>query len=395
MATDRQVTLGAWPALRASARRECAYLRSSRWDLALVTWIPWLLLGVIMAALSAGLLRHLPIAVVDLDRSADSRALIRSLQASPGLQVAATPVDLPAAWSEVRAGKVYAVVYIPRDAARQVQRGDSATVFAFYNASYLTAGQAAAREIAAAVQAQNGATGTGRAQYVVSGTSVAPVQVQSSVLFNAAKSYQHFLGGLMLPGILHIALALAAVAALGRELRDGSAPAWLAACGGRMVPAVLGKLAPYLLLFAAYLVAAVFWTGYLRGNGVAGSVALLALGGFTLCLACGAFALLLVGLTRNMGSALSLVGVTFGMAVAFSGGTFPVTDGARFAQVWSDLLPFTAYVKLQMQQVDMGVPWAVSLKPLGVLLLFVLGAGLPGLRLFARAARDPKSWGLR
>lgn len=391
------VGAGAGSALLASLRRECAHLRRSRWDLSMVTWVPWLLLAVVMVVFDAGALRRLPVAVVDHDRSPASRALVRALDAAPGLAVVAMPVALDDAWSLLRRVDVYAVVHVPRDATRQMQRGDAATLFAFYDASYLTAGQAAAREIAAVVQARNAAEGAARASMLRGGAGVdaVPVRVQSTILFNPGRSYEHFLGGLVLPAILQLALALAVVAALGRELRDGSARAWLDACGGRLLPAVAGKLAPYLALFTAHLGVVLLWTAALRGNGVAGSAVLLLCGGFLLFAACAAIGLLLVGLTRSMGSALSLTGVTLGVALAFSGGTFPTTDGSQFARIWSRLMPFTAYVKLQMQQVDIGSPWRVSLWQIGALALFVLVAGAPGLRLFGRAARDPASWGRR
>ena len=103
----------------------------------------------------------------------------------------------------------------------------------------------------------------------------------------------------------------------------------------------------------------------------------------------------LVGATRNMGTSLSLTGLYAGTSLAFSGATFPVQGAPLFAQVWSQLLPFTAYLKLQAQQLDLGAAWTASLSLLGTLLLFVLVAGGAGLRLYARGARDPASWGQR
>ncbi len=64
----------------------------------------------------------------------------------------------------------------------------------------------------------------------------------------------------------------------------------------------------------------------------------------------GAVALLFVGLTRDMGSALSAIGLSIGTALAFSGATFPVVDAPLFTRIWNALLPLTAYVKLQTQQ---------------------------------------------
>ncbi len=55
--------------------------------------------------------------------------------------------------------------------------------------------------------------------------------------------------------------------------------------------------------------------------------------------------------------------------------------------MWNALLPLTAYVQVQMQQLFMGAAWTVSLRPLGVLLLMAVVAGGTGSLLLARAAR--------
>lgn len=383
--------------MRVSAGRECRHLRRHPWDLALASWIPWLLMGLVMMVLLAGALRHLPIAVVDHDQSETSRALVRKLSAAPGVYVKEMPESLDEAFSRVRSLDVYAVVYIPQDVSRQMARGASGTIFAYFDASHLTMGQGAVREISSVLQAQNLESTRAVQQYVHERSSLAavPVQVQSTILFNAARSYEHFLLGLVMPAILQLAFCLAVVAAIGRELRDGTAQAWLQHSGQRFLAAVAGKILPYFVLFMLYGGASIVWLAWVRGDGIAGSVFMLMLGYATMYAAYIGVALLFVGATRNMATALSLTGIYTGVALAFSGGTFPITGAVTFTQTWTHLLPFTAYVKLQMQQLDMGAPWTVSMQEIGVLLIFVVLLAPVGLRLLARAARDPSSWGQR
>lgn len=389
--------MNSWSAMRASARREWAWLCRSPWDIALVGWLPVLLLVLMAALFSAGVLRHVPVAVVDHDHSETSRALTRKLMATAGLQVTAMPASLDEAWSLVRRGQVQAVVHLPAGLSQDIARGRSGTVFAFYNASYLTIGQAAERDIASVVQAQAAETAQARTRYLSGrvGLQAVPVRVQSGVLFNAARSYQHFLLGLLLPAILQLGFFLAVVSAFGRELRDGTAPAWLTACGGRFGAALLGKLLPYLLLFGLYGAAVIAWVAGPAGDRVAGSLPLLLAGFMAMLLACAAVSLLFVGLTRNMGNALALAGLYAGVALAFSGSTFPLIEGPLFSRIWSHLLPFTAYIELQLAQLDIGASWQASMPQLGVLVLFVVLAVPPGVWCYRRACHDPASWGLR
>jgi len=374
-------------ALLASARRELRFLRRNPADLLLVTVFPLAMLAALAWLLSAAVIRELPIAYVDQDGGSLGRALARKLDASPGLRVAAQPRDLAEAWSLVRSLQVYAVVYLPPNAARDLQRQGSGTVFSYYNASYLPAGQGASRDIAAAIGALNLDVLQEQVALRSGPASLRPppVTVQSAILFNSARSFEYFLLGLLFPAVLHLVACLAMAGALGREIRDGSHAGWLAASPAPVF-AVVGKLLPYFVLFVGY---GALGTGYLialHGGVGAAQLAMLLLAQLALYAACAAITLLLVGLTRDMGKALSFVGLYVGTAMAFSGATFPVVDAPLFTRVWNTLLPLTAYVKLQAQQLTMGAPATASLPALGTLLLFVLVPALIGLRTYLAAA---------
>lgn len=363
--------------LAAAWRAEWRHLRGSRGDLAFVTVLPALMVAAMIWLFSAGAVRSLPIAVVDLDRSADSRQLLRTLDASPGVRVAAQPASLPEAFSQVRALRAFAVVYVPRDFSRRSLRGEQVPVIVYYNASYLVGGQSAMRDSIEALGAYNARMVAERLGKQLGPAKLrpAPVAVQAQVLFNPARSYALFLLPLVFAAVLSLGAALSMTAALGREVRDGRLDAWL---GDRPLAAVAGKLAPYLLLFSTYGLALTLWCGHAHGAGVPGSVAMLALGQLMLNVAGAGIALLMVGVLRDMGSALSLIGLSIGASLAFSSATFPTLEAPLFTRVWSAMLPLTAYVRLQMQQLLMGSPWQVSLAPLASLALIAGMAGAIG-----------------
>jgi len=377
-----------WAGMSASLQRELHHLRRDRADLLLVTLLPALMLGVMAWLFAASVMRDIPIAVVDLDRSAESRQLTRMLDASPGVRVASQPSSLADAQSQIRRLEVFAVVLVPRDATRNALRGRQGTVFAYYNATYLTTGQSAVRDIVEAVSAWNARLlGERIAKQVGPATLRAPpIAVQSDILHNPARSYELFLLPLLFPAVLSLGLALAVAASLGREVRDSCLRDWL---GAAPWAAIAGKIVPYVALFSLYGALGVLYLALLRGDGIAGSALLLMLAQPLFYLACAAVALLFVGLTRDMGTSLSAIGLSIGTALAFSGATFPVVDAPLFTRIWNLLLPLTAYVKVQTQQQFVGAPWSVSLWPLGTLLLMVIVAGgIGGWRLIA-AARNP------
>jgi ABC-2 type transport system permease protein len=111
-----------------------------------------------------------------------------------------------------------------------------------------------------------------------------------------------------------------------------------------------------------------------------------------LSIALGAF---VSGLTRSLRTALSATGFITAPAFAFGGVGFPLVAMPFFAHAWASLLPYTHYIRVQMEQLQMGAPLAYSVaKPLwmvlgtGVLLALCAGA-------LARAAKAPESWGAR
>jgi len=369
----------------ASWRRELRTLRGNRADLLLVTVLPLLMLALMAWMFSPSVMRDVPIAVVDLDHSSDSRLLLRMLDASPGVRVASQPVDIDDARAQLRRLQVYAIVLVPRDVTRQALRGQQGTVFAYYNATYMTTGQSAARDIGDAVSAWNARLLRERIALQVGPGKLraAPIAVQSDILYNPARSYELFLLPLIFPAVLSLVLALAVAGSLGREIRDGTLRGWL---GHTPWPALAGKIAPYVLLFSVYGALGVGYLAWLRGDGIAGSVFLLLLGQPLFYLATAAYALFFVGITRDMGTALSAVGLSIGTALAFSSATFPVIDAPLFTRIWHLLLPLSAYIKLQTQQQFVGAPLAVTLWPLGTLLLMIiLAGGLGGWRLLAFA----------
>lgn len=382
-------------AFTTSLARELRFLRRSPPELFAATGLPLLLMVLMAWLMSAGVPRNLPIAVVDADHSGPSRALTRMLSAAPGIEVIARPTELEAAWSLLRRLEVYAVVHVPADMHRELARGETATVFGYYNGAYQTPGQIAYRDIQAATQ-QLGAQLLLTESAIAAGPAsvrAPPVKAQRILLFNPQGSYEQYLGLLLHGAVLHLLLCLCAISALGRELRDGSAGDWLSACQGPALWAVLGKLAPYVLLFTLWGMLSLYFVRELRGPGIAGSVLLLAAAQLALYCAYAAIGLLFVAVTRNMTMSLSLAGFYAGASLAFANVIFPVETGSWFTRGWSALLPYTHYSVIQQQQVYFGAPWHDAFAPLGTLTLFVLIGGGVGAWQYARAAADPASWG--
>ena len=81
-------------------------------------------------------LRDVPVAVVDQDRTSASRDFIRAIDAGPDVAVIERHVDIHGAERAVFARTVYGIVVIPRNFERDMLHGRQAAVAVYADASY-------------------------------------------------------------------------------------------------------------------------------------------------------------------------------------------------------------------------------------------------------------------
>ena len=384
-----------------SFRREAQRLWASPWDLAMVTWVPLLGVALLWWIFSAGLPRHLAVGVVDEDHSSLSRQLVRMLDATPGVQITQHYANAGEAERALRAVEVYAVVRVPRDFARTVKQGRAAQVTLLHNAQMGTHSGLLQRDVRSAVgtlsagiemAARNKRGESPQAVRV----SMEPIHTQLVALFNVSSNYEQFLGAALIPALLHILAMTAGAWTVGRELRDRTLGEWLGAGGlPHIAGALLGKLAlPWatLTLTGLLALAGITWgRGWHPPGNLAWVAAALALL-MAVSLAAGAA---LAAVTRSLRTALSGAGFFAAPAFAFSGVAFPLAGMPGSARAWAEAMPFTHYIRLQIEQLQMGAPLAASVSTMTALLIASVALWLvaaTGLRL---AARRPDTWGGR
>lgn len=381
----------------ASLAREWARLRADRWDMAMLVWIPLALYLLTWWIFSAGVPRQLPLAVHDLDQSANSRGLIRMLGQSPGLRVLQV-ADEGEALRALRARDVFGIVTIPAKMQERLSRGEAVTVQWAYNAQFASHTGAMTRDVRAVVATYSGgaellARGKRGAATVQARAQQEPVATRPVALFVETGSS---IAALALPAcwsLVHIFATLASLTAIGRELRGATVPDWLAAADGRLGVAIGTKLLiPFfiLLLHAALLV---LLFGLALGWPIAGSGAAMALGMLLLTSACLAMGACIVAATSSLRSALSACAFITAPAFAFSGQGFPMLAMPTAARVWAEALPLTHFLALLNNTWLGGAPWRYGVAELAALLAFTVVFGALAYWRLAARVRQPASWG--
>jgi ABC-2 type transport system permease protein len=140
---------------------------------------------------------------------------------------------------------------------------------------------------------------------------------------------------------------------------------------------------------------ALLWITWGRGWHPAGSLAwtCLALWFFlALSIAMGAVA---AAATRSLRTALSATGFITAPAFAFGGVAFPLVAMPGGAQRWAKALPYTHYIRLQMEQLQMGAPLALSFATPVWMAVATAGGLMVTAVALRSAAAQPASWGRR
>ncbi len=355
----------------------------------------FLLLWVIF---SAGTVRELPVAVIDLDDTSMSRQLVRMVDSSPSMAVTERGLSGIDGEHLLLSGEVYAVLLIPRDLERDLLRGSRAVVTLYRNSQLLLPSSLIRREVLTVVGTLS--AGIEIRQREARGEAPAaarerlePILVQSHPLFNPWLNYMYFLVSSLLPAVLQIFVLVTAVHAVGVELKEGSGPDWLAASGGSVARAVAGKLLPYT---AAHLILAAFMLTMilgLIGAPLHGDLPALVVGTVLFVLAGQALGATLAAWFASLRLATSAAAFIATPAFAFAGLTFPTSAMPLHAQAWGELLPLTHYLEMLVEQVMRGAPVAASAPELLALASFVLVVPLLGHRRLARVLAEERFWG--
>ncbi|MFN3825549.1 MAG: ABC transporter permease [Pseudorhodobacter sp.] len=334
----------------------------------LVVVLPLVMLITLGGIFRAGIPTGMAVAVVDLDRSEMSRSITRMLDAAPEIRVTHQALSLSDARALIVSGAVRGAVFFPRGLERDIIRGERPEIVTFYDNQHMSAGSMVARGARSAIDTALAGLrlsirqGKGEAP-VQALVSIQPVPLQAHALFNPAFDYVHFLLAALVPTVLQIIAAAATAYAISLDFGPGRHPQVLVRMAGGVLPAMLGKILPYTVLFLLILgwsdIALYGWLGVpLRG-----SLMLMGMGAVLFLLAAQLIGALAFVLTRDMGRAASIIAVITAPAFGFMGLGFPREAMSPLAQAWGAAIPGTWYVQLRIDQSLRATPVELSLMP--------------------------------
>lgn len=217
--------------------------------------------------LDEGLPHRLPVGVVDLDGSAQSRQVVRTLDAMDQIEVCRIYKNYADARDAVQRGEIYAFLMIPSNFANDLQGFRQPVLTYYVSYTYYVAGSltySSLRKLTelvsgAALRSSLSAKGVGEEQMMA---QLQPIVIEAHALRNPSLNYAIYLNNTIVPGLMMLLISLMTVYAVGSEVKFNTARSWLEKSNHSILLALFSKLLPYTL---AFMVIALFADYYMYG----------------------------------------------------------------------------------------------------------------------------------
>ncbi len=313
-------------------------------------------------------LREVPVAVVDQDRTALSRQLVRMADAHPLLRVAERPPSLGEAEGLVRTGRVGGILVVPPGFERDVQLRQRTRVGVFADASYFLVYRQVATGFLETVGTLSAGIDVRRLEARGRTEEAAralrsPVPLLVRPLFNPTEGYASYVVPAVLVLILQQTL-LIGIGLLGGTLSESRVAPFLADDPGSSGPAeprgrtalfrLLGRALFYLALYSVYAV--LYFTIVYRVYGFPERSRALDLPLFALpfLLACIFLALALSSLFTRRETAMQVLLFTSLPSVFLAGFAWPPEAIPAWLRVLSLFVPSTSGIAGVLRLAEMG-----------------------------------------
>jgi len=284
--------------------------------------------------------KHMPMIVLNEDRTVESRQFIDSFVNTETFRVVGEVQSVGELASEIRKGRAYVGLEIPPTFTRDVRAGNPAHVQLLVDGSNSTT----------ALQALNTALAVGLTQSIESllretGRRDVPIDIRPQMLYNPAMKSPNF----YIPGVIGIVLQIgttfATAMAVVREREKGTLEQLLVSPLSRW-GLMLGKLIPYLCIGMAMASLLFIIMHFLFHVPIAGNVIAMLFSTLVYVFALLSLGLLVATKAENQMQALQMSMVFMLPSVFFSGFVFPRETMPWIFYALGSLMPATYFISL-------------------------------------------------
>ncbi len=358
------------------AVREWHIMINSRKSRVIILWVPLVVFTLLAGIYFAGVLREIPVAVLDQDHSKLSRTMISFIDASPEMSVTNHLSSEAQLRDYFLSHPEKAVFCIPRGMEHDVLKGENTKVNVLTNSTNIVYGNILKRSAYRLIETVSGGAFVKR--MVAQGFTpeqaerlALPVVVKTHSLFNPQYNYLYYLVPGLLTVMLQMIVFFMGTRSINKEYRDGRWRELMETANSSVANIVFGKLFVYTAIgmVITMFISIIFNAFAIPYQNDVGNIILLFL---FFVLANASLGMALSAMVREEILALDLALFYNSPAFIFSGFTFPIMGMPFFDQVWAQFIPYTHFLHAFFKLYQMGTSLAVVQRELCVLGAFIV-----------------------
>lgn len=376
-----------------SLRRGIVQLASRKIYITMMVIVPIAFTLFFVNLMNEGLPLKVPVGMVDLDHSAMSRKVGRSLNAMELIDITADVESYYKAMEKVRNGEIYGFFYIPVGFQEKALSGDKPTLTFYSNMTIFVPGSLTFKGFKTiAVTTAGNIVATTLTSAGLNESSAAamiqPFNEDIHPLGNPWTNYSIYLCQSFIPAMIALLVMLITAFSICQEFKQGTSVEWLATAKGNIVVAIAGKLLPQTIIFSAvgvFIQSILF--GYLHfplNNHPSHMIFAMIL----LVTSSQAFALLVTELLPNARLSMSIVSLIGILSFSIAGFSFPVDKMYGGIAIFAYILPIRNYFLIYIDQALNGIPLYYS-RIYYIVMLVIMLVPVIGLKRLKKRCLNP------
>lgn len=338
---------------------------------------PLLSMILLVWMMDSGLPSRIPIAVVDLDNTTTSRALVRQLDAFEKTNVKYKSLSFKEAREMMERMEVYAVLTIPKDFSKEAISGDRPKLVYYTNNAFLISGSLLFQDLKTVSTLASASVGlqTAEAKGFTENQVMPilqPITIDTHPLGNPWLNYSVYLNNVILPGILQLIILIFTVSAFGSEIKARTGRRLMEMGDNSIVKVITGKLLPYTIIYTA--IALMFMSVlYLQNHfPLHSGFWPMFLNYLCLILAAQGAGIMLLGIFRSYRLSLSIASLIGMVSFSITGFSFSTLAMDGSLNALSNFFPLRHFFLIYVDQALNGIPFGYSMYQYAALLCFVL-----------------------
>ncbi len=363
--------------------------RPSSWVLLLI--IPLGIFFYLGAIYKQGSIEKVQIAVQDNDHSDLSRKIIRNIEASPKLEIIKL-LSSEDVIEEVfnKNPKVKGFYVIPRNFQKNIFLGNQEKLIVYTNSANIIYGNTLYREAATFINIIS--AGINLNTFKINGIPhekavkmIMPIKVISRPLFNSYYNYLYYLVPGLTTVLLQMIVFFLAARSINSEYTKETMGELLELTGGSIFKILFGKLMTYTIL--GLLVAMAIFAVVHPMLGIPMSKNTIPFLGivFIFIMTNAMLGLMISAIFKDENMAMDVSFVYNSPAFVFSGFTFPILAMPSFDKWYSQIIPYTHFLKAFTKGLEMNTPMSfLNEHVISLLLFFIFGYVVAVVVLFFR-----------